>query len=537
MGAVRQAVGPALAEWDEDDPLCWTLSDTIGKGSRAEHRLATFDLRSLQQLYSQELLMALKGIWIDSRLRVRLTSVETEAFRIRAILKACQDELTKPGKHPPANAPVFERINVDLLVAVWAIKDSVPKIYLASLRRFYRRHRHNDVIFSADLHESDFPGVSNGDKDDTGSVGQLRRNVLGSALSRATLVHILNVTEAAYESGELDLSLFAFSRLLLSRAARPESFRVLRLKDLQIDESDGTTTYYLNLTIPKARTGERPVATVRLHADVGRIHAQQRMAVAERYGCLVDAKNSRLEGTGLPQYTIGDLPLFPANGKSGRLFQATKDRLALLRTSPDFHSYYMEPLRKLAQVKMNHLAIRHTMGTQLAIAGCSTSTIAAVLLHATQRAAGVYVDLVFSGAIDELSDSLESAFLEHFPVIKEFASTRDALDPAKRIVSSSSDRSRRETTGQCGRSQICQYAPITCYDCHRFKPCYDADHTINLDRVNAELVSARDGGLPREVDVKRYTHIANRIRIVIMICEAKRKTLGVAIDPISTAAA
>jgi hypothetical protein len=372
---------------------------------------------------------------------------------------------------------------------------------------------------------SDFPrGQQTEQSSGHGLVGRLRKNVLASALSRATLVHILNVTEAAYEAGELSLGVFAYSRLLLSRAARPESFRVLRLKDLQIDEIDGTTTYYLTVTIPKARTAERPRATVRLHPDVGRILDRQRAAVAERLGGLIKEKNA-LSRNGL-KYTIGDLPLFPAGGASGRICRNTKDRLGMASTRQILSATYMHPLKRLTGAKMDHVVLRHTMGTQLAIAGCAASTIAAVLLHATHRTAGVYVDLVFSGAIDELSDSLEPAFLEHYPVIKEFASINDEIDPAKRVLSPSVDRSRRETTGECGRRQICQDAPIACYDCHRFKPCYDADHTVNLERVNEELASARGGGLPRQVDLKRYAHIANRIRVVILICEAKREAIA-----------
>lgn len=525
MSAVRQVVGPAIAEWDEMEPLRWTLSETISEGTRAERKVCSFDLTTLLQGYSVGFLLALKALWIDSRLKVRLTTLNTEAYRIRAILQTCQDEFAKSASELSSASPVFDQIGPDFLVGLWAVKDSVPKMYLTTFRSFFRNHRHNGALFERGLHDGDFP--TSKDTDDAnafGPVAQLRKSVMGSALPRAALVHILNITEAAYESGDMSLGVFAFSRLLLSRAARPESFRVLRLKDLRIDEDEGTKTYYLTLTIPKARTAKRPMATIRLHPDVGRILDQQRAAVADRFGHLVVAKNVQRDPNDLhsPSYTIGDLPLFPAGGSSGRTFQDTKERLGMIANASDLYGYYMRPLKTLTQVKLNHIALRHTMGTQLAIAGCSTSTIAAVLLHATHRAAAVYVDLVFSGTITELSDSLEPAFVEHFPVIREFASIRDAIDPAKRIVSPTVDRSRRETTGECGRRQICHYAPITCYECHRFKPCYDADHTVNLRRVEEEIASARDGGLPREIDVKRYIHIANRIRAVISICEAKR---------------
>jgi hypothetical protein len=530
MKIVKHVVGHANAEWHEETPLCWTISETIGEGNRAELKSLSFDLSPLLQCYSLDFLLTLKECWIDSRLKVRLTTIWTEAYRVQLVLRACQSQFIRISNECGTTPPVFEMIDSDFIAGLWAIKDSVPNNYLSTFRTFHNKHGHNPSLFQIGLRSSELPSrrAATGDALDMGPVGRLWKNVLASALSRATLVQILNVTEAAYEAGELSLGVFAFSRLLLSRAARPESFRLLRLKDLQINEIDGKKVYFLTVAIPKARTAQRPLAAIRLHHDVGMILNRQRDAVARRLGSLIQKKNATLNGrvrTSSP-CTVGDLALFPGGGFSGRMCETTKDRLGMTKNTADLASYYVDPLKKLTGAKINHLVLRHTLGTQLAIAGCSASTIAAVLLHASPRAAGVYVDLIFSGAIDELSDSLEPAFLEHFPVFKHFVSIKDEIVPAKRVVSPSVDRTRRAITGECGRHQICQYAPIACYECHRFKPCYDVDHTINLERVNEEVESARNGGLPRQADVKRYMHIANRIRVVINICEAKREAFA-----------
>lgn len=529
MKTVKQVVGRAVAEWQEDTPLRWTVSETFGKGKRAELKQSSFDLMPLLECYGRDFLLALKECWIDRRLQVRLTTILNEAYRVQSVLQACQNQFIRICNERAVAPPVFERIDSDLLMGLRGVQHSVPHSYLTTFKTFYNKHLHNPALFQAGLHSSDFPRGrrSADDSQELGSIGQLRKNVVASALSRATLVHILNITEAAYEAGELSLGVFAFSRLLLSRAARPESFRVLRLKDLRIDEIDGKKVYFLTITIPKARTSERPLAHIRLHQDVGMILDRQRHAVAKQLGGLIQERNAALGEsvrTSSP-YTIGDLPLFPSGGSRNRMFKATKERLGMVGRSAELAGFYMAPLKRLTTTKINHIILRHTLGTQLAIAGCSASTIAAVLLHATNRAANVYVDLIFSGAIDELSDSLEPAFLEHFPVIKHVVSSKDVSAPAKRIVSPSVDRTRREITGECGRHQICQYAPIACYECPRFKPCYDVDHTINLERVNEEVESARNGGLPRQADMKRYMHIANRIRIVINICDVKRQAI------------
>lgn len=523
MSTITRVVGPALAEWHEDEPLRWTMSENVGKGACAERKTYSFDLTPLMRGYGRPFLLALKECWVEKRLQIALSSISLGASCIKAVLQICQEKFAQISLERGSEPPVFDRIDSDLLMGLTAIQDNVPITYLSRFRIFYKQHRYDTDLFQIGLQLNDFPTGKNGEgRSGTSSLGEFRKNILAKALSRATLVHILNITESAYEAGELSLGLFAYSRLILSRAARPESFRTLRLKDLQIDESNGTTTYYLTITIPKARTAERPLATVRLHPDVGKILDRQRSDVAERLGSLIDEKNAA-QGKNI-LHTIGDLPLFPAFGN--RMYRRTRNRLGMARSSNALTRAYLFPLVKLTGAKMNHTALRHTVGTQLAIAGCAASTIAAVLLHATNATAAVYVDLVFSDAIDELGDALEPAFLEHYPVIKEFASTNDAIDPAKRIISPSVSRSRRETTGECGRRQICQYAPIACYECPRFKPCYDADHTINLERVTEEISSARSGGLPRQTDLKRYMHIANRIRVVILICEAKRDSIA-----------
>lgn len=518
MSAIRRIIGPAVVEWQEDEPLRWTVSEDIGKGTRAERVTFAYDLTPLMQGYGHDFLLALKEFWVERRLQIRLSSIDSEVRQVKGVLQACQARFAQICLERKSAPPVFDRIDSDLLMGLRAIQGSVPKCNLAGFRRFYKQHRHNGDLFQADLHPSDFPTddqtrVSDG----FGAIAKVRKSILASALSRATLVHILNVTEAAYEAGDLSLGLFAYSRLVLSRVARRESFRTLRLKDLLIDKSDGITTYYLSISIPKAGTAERPVATVRLHPDVGRLLDRQRAAVVKRLSGLIDEKNATQRKNGL--YAIGDLPMFPTCGN--RMMTTSRDKLGICHPAV-LRNQYVEPLKRLTGAKMT--ALRHTMGTQLAIAGCAASTIAAVLLHATDRTAAVYVDLIFSGAIDELSDALEPAFLEHFPVIKEFASTYDEIDPAKRVISSSVCRSRRETTGECGRRQICLYAPIACYECARFS--YDADHTLNLELVTEEIASARSGGLPRQADLKRYMHIANRIRVVINICELKREAIA-----------
>lgn len=516
---MRQPSANTLIEWQEKEPLQWEMSETQGKGIYASEIKFAFDLTLLTAGYSRAFLLAFKESLLNLRLRITTKSIRQRCYEIHRLALLCQNHFAKVCDEEALAPVVFQRIDSNFLLGLAAIKDQMPSANLKTLRVFYMKNCDNAELFAPDLHLGDFPTGSN----DQGRWGKLRQNVLSSAMSRSVLVEILNVTEAAYDLGELNLDRYAFSRLMLSRAARPETYRVLRCKDLRVNIIGGVKSYFLALTIPKARTATRPQATVAIHREVGQLLEKQREAVVSRLRYLVDAKNSALSDVRSESsiYTVGDLPLFPVL-RDEKIGDETASRLGMYPNRGAFTEAYVEPLRDLTGKRLTCTAMRHTMATQLAISGCSAGTIAAVLLHATTHTARVYVDLVFEGVIDELSESLEVAFVEHFPAFKEFVSAKDAIEPESRIVSHSSDRMRHETTGACGRQRICEYAPLSCYDCHRFKPAFDADHNINLDKVAEEIDTARAGGLQRQTDVKRYLHIANRIRIVINVCELKR---------------
>lgn len=513
MSLTSRTVGPAIAEWHEE-PLRWVMREKHARGKHAAECEVKFDLTPLQSGYSNVFLLALRDALISRRLKVSLRSCKSIAYNVRRLLQTCQENVAEVCLAQGIARTKFKHIDGDFLLGLSAITDKVARPYLESLRALYAVERENTSLFAAELRPGDFPN-GHVQRD-----GKLRQNILASALSRAALVQVLNVTETAFELGDLDLSRFAFSRILLSRAARPETYRRLRCRDLLIDEQGGVKSYFLNLTVPKARTSEPPEATVRIHRDIGQLLEKQREAVAHRLRHLVDEKNAERTGHEADIYTVGDLALFPS--PAAHYKSRVENRLGMISSSSNFALIYVTPLKRLANTQLNCTAMRHTMGTQLAVAGCSSHTIAAVLLHATTETAKTYVDLVFEGAIDELSDSMEPAFLEHFPVYKEFVSAREKIHPEKRVVSLSSDRGRRETTGECGRDEVCEYAPLSCYDCNRFKPAYDVDHTINLDLVHAEISRAKDGGLQRQADVRRWLHLANRIRVVIAVCEVKR---------------
>lgn len=526
MSAFHLQIGPAQAMWTEEESLQWTMTEALHIGRerealRTETKTLSFNLTALASSYRIEFLLELKQMLMERRHRVILSTIHREFDALHRILAAVQLAVAKVSSERGMPAPVFDCIDQDFLTAVWGISKQLPSVYLKRFKAFFNRERGNPLLFEPGLAEVDCP-TANASDSYTGMIGGLRQRVLASALTRSMMVQLLSITEEAYETGGLPLDIYAYSRLLMSKMLRPESVRLLRCKDLIIDTQDEKRVYYLRVGLPKAGTAVRPEANLHLHDEVGHVLEQQRKAVSQRLAYLVDERNARLDSEVQP-YTIGDLPLFPSSPKR-RMSHQGEERMGFIPDNRGIYQCYITPLKKLTELKLNNNVMRHTMGTQLAVSGCSASTIAAVLLHATEGTARIYVDLLYEGAIDELSDSMQPAFEEHFPVFKSFMSVKDAISPERRIESDITDDGI-EMTGGCGRELACSYAPIVCYECPRFIPCYDANHSSNLRLVEEEIRWAENGGLARQTEVLKYKHIANRIRVVMAACDIKRRAV------------
>ncbi|MES2885650.1 MAG: hypothetical protein V4709_12645 [Pseudomonadota bacterium] len=544
MSAFKKNVGPAVARWNEDTPLQWTMTEQIAVGTeadgrrRSEPRTFTFDLTALEAGYDVNFLLSFKEMLIERRMRVSVSSVNQDARNIVLLLKKCHQTAVGKNQKQHRKIPLFNRVDGEFLKILWAIQDDIPVGYLRSFKSTFVREKANHALFAEGLVEADFPTgrlrldvpphpsdheKSSACSEHVGMVGRLRKRVLQSALSRAVLIQILNITEIAFANGTLSLGVYAYFRLLLNRVARPESARLLRCKDLRISVENGKTEYYLDMSIPKSRCATRPVVAVRIHNEVGRLLDAQRSAVIDRYAPLVDKRNKSLTAKGsADRVGVGDLPLFPAGGKRS-MPEGSQARLGFMSDCNHVRCLYLKPLKTLTEVNFSHNRMRHTLGTQLALTGCSASTIAAILLHANDNTAQVYVDLFFDGSINELSDSLIPDFLKHFPVFESFVSVDDPIQVERRITSEDPDKLSVDVTGACA-DLVCSYAPITCYDCPRFIPAYDADHSVNLRVVEQEIRVAEKGGLARQREAKQYKYIANRIRYVITLSELMKTT-------------
>lgn len=509
-GTVYQNVGNAVAQWEDASPLRWTMREPARKGGMKSDPIEC-NLSALLPAYEEAFLLALKDVLIASRHRVQLPTIASTASGLRLLL----EKVYTRGIDAKSRV---RKIDSGFLVALHAAADEIPATYLAHLKRLYQSHRNDGRIFESGLQPGDFPRVQS----KRGALGDQIHRILAKALSRSTLVHVLDVMEASFEQGRIDLGRYAFTRLALNVFCRPDGYRRLTLADLRKNKNSGTgaVSYYLDIFPSKKGTHNPKKIAYGLHPEVGRLLEMQRQAVVEKCGHLAPITDGDPE--------LGQLALFPAltlslGGTEWVSPYANAHAGILERAS--FAGAYIDPVKAQTHAPLSFNALRHTIGTQLAQMGCSAHTIQAVLKHSTDTVCVAYVDIAFHGLIDELSDGLKPGFDEHFPVINNFTTIDADIPPERRIISEDIETVMSGTTGMCGRQVACSYAPITCYACPRFIPCYDADHSINLNVVDREISAFEGKGLAMQHDVKRWKTIRNSIRIVITACDNKRRAL------------
>lgn len=505
MAKVHQVIGNTLVVWDDASQLAWTMSETTGPKNDRRTQTASFDLNVLRTGYEDAFLLTLRDTLIARRKRVAFTTVQMEIHQIRTLLRKVQSR--RVGN------PKVIHVDHAFLLTLRTILQNIPKEYLLKFRQLYSMHSELP-LFAHDLIPEDFPVR----KPAKGYQGEKIDSILAKALSRTAQVEILRRTEDAYESGAIDIGHFSFLHLAFHVYCRPFSYRRLTLADLQIDVDPETQikTYFLWVIPPKTRVSTKSLKkiTYQLNSIVGELLEAQRIQVIKTWGHLVATDD------------IGKLALFPARkvGADGRW--TSKHALAHFgEPSPtNFRDSYLMPILKLQEsLTFNFHGLRHTVGTQLAVSGCSATTIAAILKHASSVTCQNYVDIAFQGLIDALSEAMEPAFDAHFSA---FRSKNDPMVAEKAINSIELATGRRELTGECGKTNACQYAPLACYSCIRFTPCFDADHSINLRFVESEIIKYGSGGLPFRELTNQFKAAKHYITLVMSAANQYQNALS-----------
>ncbi|POG25141.1 hypothetical protein C2855_02585 [Aeromonas bestiarum] len=493
MGVVQQVIGNTVVEWDDAVPLAWKMCETTGSKNDQRVQIESFDLSELRADYEDAFLLILKDTLIERRKRVSLTTVKTEIGSIRIPLRKAQSQRM--------DNPRVTHIDHAFLLTLRAMLQELPIGYLTTFRQLFSENRESP-LFAHDLIPEDFPVK----KPMKGTHGIKIDAVLAKALTRSAQVEILRRSEDAYENGTIDIGHFAFLHLAFHAYCRPSSYRRLTLADLRIDIDPITQvkTYFLYIIPQKTRVSPKALKkiTYQLDRTVGELLEAQRIQVIKIWGHLVRKED------------ISKLALFPARRVSPNGHWVASNAKAHFgeTNAGSFSRCYLNPIRKLQEsIPFDFNALRHTVGTQLAMLGCSATTIAAVLKHASSVTCQKYVDIAFQGLIDTLSESMEQAFDSHFP----FRSKNDPLTPEKAINSIELATGRRELIGECGKTHACQYAPLACYSCSRFTPYFDADHSTNLRLVESEINKFEGAGLPFRQLANQFKQVRRYIILVV----------------------
>lgn len=500
-----RTIGNTVVHWEDGEPFAFTMTKQVGPRSHRVPKIITMDFAGLRQGFTDEFLNAFKEHLIERCNRVKLVSLETEHKNLRALLVQV------------IGLELFE-VKVDVidegfLLCLAAEKSDFTAQQLKYLKMAYFANPHSP-LFAKGLVASDFPMHTN----KRGYHGQQIDNILAKALTRSAAAHILDVSDTAYANGTMEISHYSFIHLAFAVFVRPNSYRQIRVSDLSV-----TTSGLYFISIVTSKTGEEYPSknTLNINEPLGVLLTKQRQHVIEKYGHLVAPED------------IKNLALFPARllakDKSQWQSQYANENYGMYERSETFSKAYPQAIKeqhfKSDKFTLGANALRHTVGTLLAQTGASAKTLQAVLKHASPKVCEAYVDIAFHGMMQELSNAMRPAFAEHLPALINFRSKDDPVPPAKQVVSWDLDTGKIEDAGACGKSIACANAPIVCYGCVRFTPCWDADHGVNLRIAEKEIEDMSKRGKPFEHMVNRARSAKNKIILVINAADRYRQAL------------
>jgi integrase len=462
-----RTTGSSLAEWRDEAPFIFQISDLKSFGTSGKPERITIDLTPLQIILTDKFLLNLRELIIDWRLAIRLKTIATYSRELKNLFIKINNKNIFYKK--------IDTIGEQFLLSIAAKSQDFKNFELNSLKRAFVFSPHSS-LWEKGIKPGDFPKV----RRKKGAYGEQIDRILAKALSRSTCVNILTKCEQAFESNQLDIGHFAFVNLAFAVFCRPESYRQITLADLIFDTS--SNTYFLFILPAKSKVINANKICYRINETVGLLLQKQRQNVVEKYSHLVSPDD------------VEKLSLFPArrltNNKIAWVHEYANGNFGMLADNVGFHGAYPGEIERTLLEEAETLganALRHTIGTQLAQNGASRRTIQAVLKHATDNVCKAYIDIAYNGLIDVLSEAMHAPFKEHLPAMEKFRSKAMPINPAQTIRSEDLESGVIEITGECGKQIQCEFAPLSCYECNRFIPCWDADHSINLKIIQKEI--------------------------------------------------
>lgn len=502
---VTQTIGETTFTWYERTPLEF---EAVTKYALGEPEYPQkFDLAQLTYGFEESFLLGLKDLIMQRHLKVRVSSMKAEYRKVLNLFWKIQSEQTSTDlNHRLMESDKISAIDAGLLLAVRAklARDAgwIHRGCIDILKDWFRYAGHGAVF--KDLERGDFPTTDRSGFADFG-----RQKIIVQALSRTLQIAVLTDVERRFQAAEIHLGVYVLWNLTNTLYARPESLRQIRCGDLTYSENKATgEIQYTVWVMPAKRAGKR--MSYPLTPILGQMLVKQQAWVVENIGPLYGLKKDidPEQREAIEQ----QLALFP------RINQGTHQdfeikHFGMLQDGRALSENYLLPIQRgLDNIHVNFIVMRHTIGTQLAAAGVSAAVIQAVLRHAIDKTARVYIDLAAKELREALNNGLE-ALEELFPAYNSFMNAEQtramAQQSPERVVNSrgpidpTTGAVDVQSTGACGKMAACAFAPLSCYGCWRWIANVDADHSVNLRIVQERIKENEALGKPMRAIVER----------------------------------
>lgn len=497
-----KVIGNTIVEWDDNQPFKFRLRGEVGPADRRTSRSYSIDLTPLRKGFTDEFLHNFREYLLERNNHIKLSSVDMVAKKLKSLFNKIID------------LQLFEEkisvIDEAILLCISSVKENLTSTELNILKAAFKQNPYS-AMFSKGLNVSDFPNVENR----KGAHGSQIDHILSKAMNQSAVAHILDVVDRAYAEGRIDIGYYSFVHLAFAVFVRPESYRQIRIGDFYFD--DKSKHYFIDIVTSKSSKHVPDKVRYRINEPLGKLLTKQRQHVIATYGYLVAHDD------------IEEMALFPArklvsNGERWKHEYANQN-YGLCESADCFYNSYFRPLNKLLkddQLALGANSLRHTVGTLLAQTGASSTTIQAVLKHASDVVCRAYVDIAFHGMMNELSNAMRPPFSEHLPGLLNFRSKEEPVALEKLVQVEDLETGHIVDMGACGKEIACEHAPLVCYSCMRFIPNWDADHSIHLESVEREIEDMTKRGKTFSHLVERARTVKNRIVLVMNAADRYR---------------
>ncbi|WP_372879533.1 site-specific integrase [Spongiibacter marinus] len=346
-------------------------------------------------------------------------------------------------------------------------------------------------------------------------------------LTEIEMSALIDAMLQAYISGQISLSDYALSTILVYTGRRPIQITSLKIKDICSRKAGEVDEYWINFPRAKQRFSKwrTEFNVYPITEDLWNLLSLHARKISEKVADLV--------GCELTNQIIQELPLFP----DFDAIRKCKDASALLAASlgnelhveRDSCNEVMRTLEALLDVNSERTGsrlnlstrrFRYTLGSNIAREGKGELIIAEALDHSDTQNVGVYVK-----NLPDVVERIDRAVaLQLAPLAQAF---QGVLIESEAEAERGGDKSSRVgnaevNVGNCGSYGFCgAMAPIACYTCRHFQPWVDGPHEIILD----ELIDKRDQVLRNTQDIKVASsndRLILAVAQVIRRCNAKK---------------